>query len=467
MAITRSNPSPSVQPHRALRVAVILGGRLLDERVVTAGEEVSVGRGGQNTFCIDLPELPRRQVLFQQRRGRIWLCFEQATHGLVRVEETELSLEALRQQRLARPRGDRYRLELTERSRGKLELGELTILFQLVIPPEKPEPPRLPSVARGGWVKSINWPFTALVSTSLVVHVCLMVSFKFTELPPAPTWAQLPDRFVDFIMPLKKPKPVEEQTATTAEPATVKKPPKKPSKKIEEPTRAPVPQAQRKADMKRVVSRLGMMELFQPGAGANHALSQVFENQASHAGLAQAFAGVRSAVQSSGIGELARRGGSAAAADIGMLTTGSSELPRHSTGNKDTVVVSGKITTLRNEVAGSLDAGLVASVVKRRVGAIRLCYERALKRHPDLAGRLVLSFVIDENGRVDEAWADGDLASSEVSSCAIATIRRLRFPAPEQGTVEASFPFVFAPASSGAVMEPRRDSWSWLLPGNV
>lgn len=94
---------------------------------------------------------------------------------------------------------------------------------------------------------------------------------------------------------------------------------------------------------------------------------------------------------------------------------------------------------------GEIDARAVASQVRTRTGAIRGCYERALRERPSLAGRLVVRFTIGANGRVNSIRPEGLLEAPEVGACVANVIRRMEFPRPSGGAVEFSVPFTFSP----------------------
>jgi hypothetical protein len=82
--------------------------------------------------------------------------------------------------------------------------------------------------------------------------------------------------------------------------------------------------------------------------------------------------------------------------------------------------------------------------VRTRLGAIKACYERALKRNPTLSGKVVIHWTITQAGTVSGVDVEQDtLGDAEVASCIKALVARWRFPAPSGGSVDVSFPFVF------------------------
>jgi TonB family protein len=89
----------------------------------------------------------------------------------------------------------------------------------------------------------------------------------------------------------------------------------------------------------------------------------------------------------------------------------------------------------------------VAAVISRRKGAIQSCYERELKKNPNIAGKVVVRFNIGTAGRVTSASvASSSLGAPAVGSCVVSRIKSWRFPKPEGGSVTVTKSFVFATA---------------------
>jgi hypothetical protein len=83
--------------------------------------------------------------------------------------------------------------------------------------------------------------------------------------------------------------------------------------------------------------------------------------------------------------------------------------------------------------SGSADPAALAAEIRRRLSAIRACYERALKRSPRLGGKLVLRFTIAAAGTVSAVGFDEDtLQDDELLRCLRDLALRWRFPAPEE-----------------------------------
>jgi TonB family protein len=85
--------------------------------------------------------------------------------------------------------------------------------------------------------------------------------------------------------------------------------------------------------------------------------------------------------------------------------------------------------------------------MSKNLRALKDCYERQLKRFPQLQGKIVLSFEITESGKVTGAsFAEDTLKNGEVKQCILERARFWRFPKPDGGSVFVQFPLLFTPS---------------------
>jgi TonB family protein len=104
-------------------------------------------------------------------------------------------------------------------------------------------------------------------------------------------------------------------------------------------------------------------------------------------------------------------------------------------------------TALESDEPG-FDPQQIARAIRSRLAEIRACYERALKRRPDIGGKLVLRFTLTAMGTVSSVEIDEDtLDDDEVTRCVRGAVRGWRFAAPPRGGLVVTFPFLFQPAS--------------------
>lgn len=88
----------------------------------------------------------------------------------------------------------------------------------------------------------------------------------------------------------------------------------------------------------------------------------------------------------------------------------------------------------------------IQSVVRRRAGAIRACYEQRLQVKKDLKGKISVRWTITLDGKVTGAAATSDsMGDSATTNCLMRVLRRMRFEKPDGGVCVVQWPFVFSP----------------------
>jgi hypothetical protein len=97
------------------------------------------------------------------------------------------------------------------------------------------------------------------------------------------------------------------------------------------------------------------------------------------------------------------------------------------------------------DVSGGMDKDAIAEVIRKNIGQIRFCYERRLSAVPNLFGKVLVQFTIQEGGSVLlPKVANSTLSDSVVEGCILRRIASWKFPSPPAGTsVVVSYPFLF------------------------
>jgi hypothetical protein len=106
------------------------------------------------------------------------------------------------------------------------------------------------------------------------------------------------------------------------------------------------------------------------------------------------------------------------------------------------------------------DPNAVGNMVKSRLGAIKACYERDLKKGVFVSGRFVVVWTIDLAGTVSGVSVEnGDPRLADVAACVVELIKRWRFvPAPKDKPIDVSFPFVFKSTQQNGTPQPPRQN---------
>lgn len=460
---------------KVLRVGVIQGGKVIEERLIRKRDTVTVGSDAKNTFVFQGDDLPKSWSLFEAKGGQYTLVFGEDMNGRVSVESNNVDFASLKAQNLAEKQGDRYRLELNDSSRGRVQLsGELTLLFHFVNPPPVATKPELPSSVKGGWLKSIEPVFTSVLMASFALHMVSALLVMNVDPPPPVSKADLEK----WIKRVAAPKAVEIKQPETPDPTPSKgdkgkssgktqekpKPEEKPAEKPaggKKPGRSAGAAAKAEAGQRANVreklanSGAGLLGLIGEGGG-DGAVADVFGSgtavtsdlgSAIGAGGGVGVAGAGTDLGRAGVGGTGGAGtGGGKAANIGKVGTGGGG--KVATAGKVRAKVSGSVRAADVEpLDGEIDQKGVKRALSRRKAAFKQCYESALKSNSKLKGKLVIEFTINGRGRVTKARVVKDtVGSSEVAKCVVKAMKRVKFPKPEDGDVTISNSFVFQPS---------------------
>ncbi len=95
-------------------------------------------------------------------------------------------------------------------------------------------------------------------------------------------------------------------------------------------------------------------------------------------------------------------------------------------------------------VNGDLDKSIILRHLKRARPRLVECYSKALHADPELDGWVATQFLVNRDGRVQEASAYG--VTQEISRCVAAVIKRLQFPRPQgDGAAHVACQFLMRP----------------------
>ena len=79
---------------------------------------------------------------------------------------------------------------------------------------------------------------------------------------------------------------------------------------------------------------------------------------------------------------------------------------------------------------GSFDFSIIDREIIKHIGAVRKCYDEALKTEPNLKGLFKIQFGINTQGKVNfsKVKADSQVQSQKISPCILGIINKLQFP---------------------------------------
>ncbi len=185
MATARAN-QPTRQPatrdarpprRRVLRIGILLNRTLVEERQMSEITDVTIGQSAKNTFSIPLDNMPRQFTMFAAD-GEHWrLNFTPAMDGRISEGGQPLRLTDLKSR--SENKGDYFSWKLPETTRGKIEMGDFTLLFQFVAEPPKAPKPMLPASVRGTFADRIEPRIATIVAISVLAHFSLAMYAKY------------------------------------------------------------------------------------------------------------------------------------------------------------------------------------------------------------------------------------------------------------------------------------------------
>lgn len=427
---------------KILRVGVVRGGRVVEERVVREQRDVTVGASETSTFL--LPGARRDHALFGVRGGAYELRITREMSGRVALATGIHDIEAIR--RAAPPRGDVWIVPLSFDARGKIVIGDTTLLFQFVVPPPPATRPQLPVSVRGGLSGSIDWTLTVIVAFSFMFHFGF-IGAMYSDWLDEP----VPDVGVAGILDLTKnlptaPPPVDvvDTAPTSTTPSPVASAPKDPSAASHSSQTGTRSSSEARAASLAAEGRAMGIELI--GAfGAHSVLEGVIDRSnlpvTDLTGVATDPYGARPA---SGELTLAQPGGLVDPGHHSLQDLGTSVI------GPQTVTTARVIDGPKGDVLpGTLDMSMPVANADRTIAKLRpgfrSCYQqKGLSMDSTMAGKLVLRIDIAPNGDVRSVTKTGGSGlSPAVEQCIIDKVQNASFDAPGGGGSKLDVPVTF------------------------
>src|SRR3954470_16771944 len=194
---------------KILRIGIIQGGRIVEERLVRKRENITIGQSAKNMFVVLSDGLPRNWLLFEMSGSGYVAHFSEGMDARIAVGNEIISLSQLKQTGKIQKKGASFELPLDDRSRGKITLADMTILFQFVTPPIPQPRPQLPASVRGSVTSDLDWFLSIIAAISFLLHLSLVIYLRSVDWPRKPDIEEIPDRFVK--MAQKPPEPKKEE----------------------------------------------------------------------------------------------------------------------------------------------------------------------------------------------------------------------------------------------------------------
>lgn len=428
---------------RVPRIAVVVGGRIVDERLFRDASAVTVGTAEDATFTISGASLPERFVLVERVGTKHYLRFIDGMTGRIALGNERLELASLRD-RAHDSRGAR-RIELTNDARGKVVLGNVTFLFQLVPAPPLPSTPRLPLGVLDGLGSSVDWRLAIIAAMSFLVHFAIAGGAYSDWMDPVVDT----DRSIAALIDMKRnlpDVPVEDPKTTTTDPTNTNAPPKKDDGAVAKtgPKGTPGSTTNKKsgptnmsdksaADLaaRADAMQIGMIASLQGGPATRTAIDRNDEIPPVDLGSAAASAkGVATANDPLGV---ARASGPVKPGSNGGLSNLAST---HGDANQGPGIQGNApaAPSLSVDVRPPTMTGPPLSDADRVVAALRprfrKCYQDGLNDDPNMSGKTVLAAKVQPNGEVANVEiAENQGLSPKVTACMSRALKNAQFTA--------------------------------------
>ncbi len=445
---------------KILRIGIIHSGRIVEERLIPSGTSVTVGESPKCTVVIPPGAVPAKKFeLFAAKGGKYELRFTTQMHGKVAVSDQVVTLASLAQRGQAKKRGNYFSLGLDDRNRGKVYVGEYTVLFQFVTPPPQPVRHRSSDFNSWRW-QDVDWLFLGILLFSALVHTAAVIWIESQPPPRRVRLQDFPDRFVRLIIPPEEePQVLEvsdegevEVEATPAESEATPEPtPGDAAGGEESGGEEDVETAEeRRERLEQSVADKGILALIgTTGEGKGSEIADLLADTSGLSGdVGDALSGssgvaiARRDVDQAGLRGGGGGDGAAGIGDLGGAGGGAGGTVEKKQTAPKPVLEQGTVEL------SSGNAGDVRSQMKRYLPRIKACYERELRGEPDLAGKVTVSWIIGEAGRAgDTAVEANTTGNSALGSCIVREINKIKFKPPEEDEDEievAGYPFIFS-----------------------
>jgi hypothetical protein len=376
---------------------------------------------------------PRQHRLFEwvESEGSYYIDIPPETRGKIALGSNKATIEQLRKRF---GQGDKLRIKLGSKAKGRLLIGQTKILFQTAKPVAEAAKPPFP-------VEYVD-PFAHLristldgvaIGSSAAAALLIFVWFGYfaERTPPKPD-----QRFIEVMgLPAsfyeEEEEVVEEETKEDV--LKQKDEEEKEDKKVEE------EELDEKLDRPDNVSEAAYREARGvgvalvlgtyggPGEGTVLDMIQTRENN-----LGELFAQGMSTTeeyQGGEIGEFVAGGGginsTGTMARNEGIQTGEGPAEVGATEKKERKV---KAQSTTDDVIGDVDKKSVAATIRRRMPGLEACYEKALRSNASLKGKMTYTITVNPSGRVTDVRIEEDtVGDSSVRSCTETKIKAWRF----------------------------------------
>jgi hypothetical protein len=444
----RQKPQPQQSNRRVLRIGVILGGKIVEEKLVRDRVDVTVGQSAKNTFAVPVEGLPRSWPLFVVQNDRYFLNFLDTMDGRM-SEGGEVKTFAAMKGRTAKQRGNAWVVPLVDTARGKIVLGDMTLLFQFVTEPPRQPRPHLPPSVRGTLADRIDPMLAIILAISILLHFTVgLIAYRHDRVVKTRAARIYNETFQRSTVAATELEPMPELDDKPTEPDQADKEAEKPAKQSssdDKPRKASDDDSDKDQGGRSPEEALRLQEEarelaldLMTGGFSDTALDRGGGDRDPKHDLNEVIDDInRTGASVSDIGGSSGRG----TRDDGDDRIGTSKGPQVE-GPGDSTVKTGpktkeKVPSSRVKLGGGSSddsTTLRPEDVMRKIQSVYMsglkrCHKDLLKRDPSAGGRVALKFMVGPSGRITRVKADG--FDPSVDKCIEARAKAWRFGVPK------------------------------------
>jgi hypothetical protein len=438
-----------------LKVALLWQGEKIKEHFFTEGTDILIGSDvHKNDFIIPSENLPSKSFpIFRiNPKGVYHTALRKDMDGTVRIDNVTSEIKDFVQKHTWNISGENY-VPLAVGDWGVFKFDDLSLFFQSVKPDEKM--PR-----KGVFTLDKNMLSAFALSAVLAFSLIITATIFWEE---DISWEKKQDIRKLLKMDVQIAEEKEEELIELGEEEdTVGKKAEGEEGKFGDPDEDPkieskVPKRDGKMVSQIDPKKIGLNDLLSTNKLGKSAISSILSDDSGFTNkLAVAMSGTGTElVIGHGAGGMGFKGtgpggggtsGYGRIHGLGKIDTGGGMGMKAGLGAKGKRQVA-QISLGQGSSTGFCNKNNIRTVVLRRAGAIRACYEAQLQIHAELAGKITARWTINLEGDVEaETILPGStLQDANVENCILRTIHRMKFDKPEGGICVVQWPFVFNP----------------------
>jgi pSer/pThr/pTyr-binding forkhead associated (FHA) protein len=476
-----------------LEVTVLWGEHILDVSNYVDPIVLTVGEDAKNHYIIPSVGIPEEFPLVSiEDDGTAHLSFTEEMKGTIRCRDKMYSVEELTKEKFVKKSGNQFIVALRRDDFAKLAIGTINFFILYVKPAPRILPPPM-------FDRDVLLMRTFIGSALLLI--LFFVSVSFVPKPTPVTIDMVPERFAKIVIK-KRPKipqalaskdqskeggsvmgeggrargeegkagkkelPQEKPMAQVINPKVngeiVKKEPGTPK------TVSQAKPRERKVVDANTAKSVGLLKAFSK-SGIKSDLKSLTDGQGEGGGFdefGKAVQGLRGRTLEEGGGAggkgLKGVGVGGGGTTIGIDGPSTKGFGRGWSGDGIGEGISGpgrlgikgehaiSIASENIQVLSGLPKDVINAVVQKHRSEIRACYDAALRRNPNLRGKIVIAFTIQPNGIVSSSSVkESTLGDRGLGGCITDRVKSWAFPQPEAPVVTevSAYPFYLVPAN--------------------